>query len=57
VPPRRLDDQLRDLCARVCVAPEEEQRELLDQLQFAIRKKVDGLRKLAAKKPAARHEP
>jgi hypothetical protein len=48
VPFRRLDDQIRDLCARVCAAPAEEQGPILSQLQSAIHKKIERLRKLAA---------
>lgn len=49
VPSRRLDDQIRDLCSQICAAPENEQEHLLDELQSAIRRKIDLLRKLAAR--------
>ena len=50
MPSRRLDDLIRDLCAKIVTAPEDEQEIIQKELQSAIREKVDRLRKMAADK-------
>lgn len=49
-PSRRLDDRIRDLCARIGIASDDEQKLLLPQLKSAIREKIERIRKLAATK-------
>jgi len=50
VPSRRLDDRIRDLCAKIITASEDEQEFIQKQLQAAIREKIQQLRKMAAEK-------
>jgi len=50
VPSRRLDDRIRDLCAKIITASENEQEFIQKQLQSAIREKIQQLRKMAADK-------
>ncbi len=49
VPSRRLDDRIRDLCARISHASESEYQEVLQQLRGAISEKTDRVRRMAAR--------
>jgi hypothetical protein len=50
VPSRRLDDQIRELCARAVSDPHEDTEAILKELQDAIREKIMRLRRIAANK-------
>jgi hypothetical protein len=50
VPARRLDDRIRDLCAKAVTAPESELHAIFSELNAALREHNERLRKLAAEK-------
>jgi hypothetical protein len=50
VPSRRLDDRIRELCARITAAPPEQMHPLVKELQSAIREKIQTIRNLAVSK-------
>jgi hypothetical protein len=50
MPSRRLEDRIRDLCARVVSAKETEFEPLISDLQTALREHNGRLRQLAADK-------
>ena len=52
VPSRRLEDRIRELCARVLSASGAELEPLISELQAALREHNSRLRKLAADKLA-----
>jgi hypothetical protein len=53
VPSRRLDDRIRDLCAAIVKSPKDVPESVLNDLQTAIRQKVETLRTIAAKRFSA----
>ena len=50
MPSRRLEDRIRELCASVIVAREEDVGPAIAELQSALHEPNDRLRKLAATK-------
>jgi hypothetical protein len=54
VPSRRLDDRIRDLCAKAVVAEESELEGIFSELNSALREHNERLRKLAAEKLGTR---
>jgi len=50
MPSRRLDDRIRELCAKVVAATEEEVEPAISELQAALREHTSRLRKLAVTK-------
>ncbi len=55
VPSRRLDDKIRELCARAVQCPNEDNGQTLEALRDAIREKTQRLRRLAANKLVQKH--
>jgi hypothetical protein len=47
VPSRRLDDRINELCRQISDTPDAEVDPLLAELQAAIRKKIEMLRRMA----------
>ena len=56
VPSQRLEDRIRDLCAKVVDADEKEISSAISDLQSALREHNDRLRKLAFSKLSNLHE-
>jgi hypothetical protein len=59
---RRLEDRIRDLCAKTVSAPEGELEPIISDLKAALREHTQRLRKLAAaklirKRPPNPHDP
>jgi hypothetical protein len=57
MPSRRLEDRIRDLCARVIAAPEDEVEPAISELKSALREHNERLRKLAAAKLTRQAKP
>ncbi len=55
VPSRRLDDKIRELCARAVQSPNGGSEKILEELRHAIREKTQRLRWLAADKLVAKY--
>ncbi len=56
VPSRRLDDHIRDLCAKALTAPDSELDAIFSELNGALHGHNERLRKLAAEKLASRQK-
>lgn len=54
-PLRRLEDRIRELCAKIVAADDDEVATLVSDLQSALREQNNRLRKLAAAKLAGPH--
>jgi len=52
VPPRRLEDRIRDLCAKAVTAKDAELGPVLQELRDSLREHAEHLRNLAAQKLA-----
>jgi hypothetical protein len=50
MPPRRLDDRIRELCAKVVAAQETDLEPSISELKAALREHAARLRKLVARK-------
>jgi len=48
VPSRRLDDRIKKLCRQISESPSADADPLLEELQAAIREKIETLRRMAA---------
>ena len=57
VPFPRLDERIRELCAKAVTVPEAELEAILRELNSALREHTMQLRKLAATKLAGRDKP
>jgi len=53
---RRLDDRIRQLCAKVAAAGEAEPEPLLQELLAAVHEKIERVRTLAAKQLLRRED-
>ena len=54
---RRLEDRIRDLCAKTVSAPEDELGPIISELKAALREHTQRLRKLAAAKLIRKNGP
>jgi hypothetical protein len=52
MPPRRLEDRIRQLCAKAVAAPESDLEPVITELKVALHEHTERLRKLAALKLA-----
>ena len=50
MPSRRLEDRIRDLCAKAVDAETEDFQPVLEELKAALREHTERLRQLAARK-------
>lgn len=57
VPSRRIDDRIRDLCAKVASSEGNDYEPVLSELKAALREHTDRLRKMAAERLAKRAAP
>ncbi|PYX70086.1 MAG: hypothetical protein DMG78_19950 [Acidobacteria bacterium] len=57
VPSRRIDDRIRDLCAKVARSDGNDYEPTLSELKAALREHTDGLRKMAVESLAKKAVP